>query len=502
MSASSSVLEVSTLQDRLLLTINKPSVTLAEIDFTVMGEFKNASTNRSIDILTDLGHLISFIRIREFSNPILALQTYLDPNTNFTSKKALVTAILMTSNRHDKAYELFCYLAQHNKLERFTEISEVPPVRFYQDNGEFEEFKEWYLLFELFSLSKASPRHLIKIIAEWVMKINPAFQELIALRTLLINMEDSVVLEPEYFGLITSFSHGQTMIRTIESLLLKLQQANLLHPNMLTTILPLLTHIDAINAFISIFQLELQNPDTCPVLLEHLPLYCKMVQPSETSYDDKVQTNTPLHQSIIDRNIKNLSITLTYANSNLLLSRSYENTALLLACKLADKEAARLILAKMCELGCTVNQADSHGMTALHWASFYHFDDLIEELIAAGANARLKNTDGKNCSYFYHHKFTINDFKREQGEIIEGTFKLKNASITDISFHMDKIALNLKLISPEALMSLYMSTPLAQIRSANRFQLFLSSFRDKLVNWLNQQEEQLHLEFHTSAKQG
>lgn len=499
MSASSSALEVSTLQDRLLLTVNKPSVQPDEIDSAILDEFENASNNRSMDILTDLGHLISFIRIREFNNPVLAFQTYLAVNTSLSTKKALVTAILMTSNKDDISYELICNLAQHNKLEGFTRITHVPPVRYYQDNGEFEEHKEWYPLFELFSLCRTSPSHLIKGITEWIIKTAPELQELIAMRSLLTNNKDPVVLTTESFELITAYSHGQSMIRKIENLLLKLHQSKVLHPDILAVILPLLCHIDSVSAFISIFHLELQTQDTCSALLEQLPLYCQMAQSPESSYDDKVLTNTPLHQSIIDRNIKNLSIALSYANSNLLLSKSFENTALLLACKLADKKAARLILTKMNELGCDVNQPDSNGMTALHWANFYHFDDLIAELVAAGANEGLKNSNGKNCTYFYHHKFTIDDFKREQGEIIDGTFKLKNTSITDISFHMDKIALNLKLISSEELMNLYTGNPLAQLRSANRFHLFLSSLRDKLVYWLSKQEEQIHLEFSATS---
>lgn len=505
MSASSSVMEVSTLQDRLLLTVNKPSVQPDEIDSAILDEFENASNNRSMDILTDLGHLTSFIRIREFTNPVLALQTYLAATTSLTTRKALVTAILMTSIKDNVSYELICHLARHNKLERFTKIIHVPPVRYYQDNGEFEEHKAWYLLFELFSLCRISPRHLTKTMAEWIIKTEPELQELIAMRSLLTNTKNPIVLTTESFELITAYSHGQTMIKKIEILLLKLHQSKVLHPHILAVILPLLCHIDSVSAFISIFHLELQNQDTCPALLDQLPLYCQMAQSPESSYDDKVLTNTPLHQSIIDRNIKNLSITLSYANSTLLLSKSYENTALLLACKLADEKAARLILIKMIELRCNVNQPDSYGMTALHWASFYHFDELITELVAAGANEGLENTNGKNCSYFYHHKFTIDDFKRKQGEIIDGTFKLKNTSITDISFHMDKIALNLKLISPEELMNLYTENPLAQLRSANRFQLFLSSFRDKLVYWLSKKEEQIHLEFSATsslAKQG
>ncbi|PYD07793.1 ankyrin repeat domain-containing protein, partial [Pseudomonas syringae pv. syringae] len=151
----------------------------------------------------------------------------------------------------------------------------------------------------------------------------------------------------------------------------------------------------------------------------------------------------------------NLERTLAFANRNLLIKSSYENTALLLACKLADKESARLILAKMQELGCDVNQKDHHGMTALHWANFYHFDELIRELEVAGADPKLKAANGKTCEYFYQHQFTMNDLKLNGKEIIDGEFKLSECALTDIAFHMDKIALNLKLTTPSEIAELY-----------------------------------------------
>lgn len=489
MSASVSVMKITTLQDRLAQIINTHSVQGDEIDSVIQEEFINASSNRAINTLTDLGHLVSFIKFRKFANPLLALQTYIDEGTSLSSRKALVKAILMTSEKDDKSYELICYLARQNKLERFTEISQVPPLHIYHNDGGFEEYTEWYLLFELFGLSRIASQELIRQIADWIINKAPSLQELNALRTFIEAMNGSAVLVPEFFGRITTHFHNKTIINQFELVFSKLQTINLLKPDVLELIIPLLIHVDAISSFLTIYQMELQQKNTRAPVLEQLPSYCLMTMPSEGCYDDKVPTNTPLHQSIIERNLEHIAKVLAYANSNLLNSISYENTALLLACKLADKKAAKLILAKMTELGCAVNHQDTHGMTALHWANFYHFDDLIADLKAAGANEHIKASNGKTSSFFYHHKFTIGDFKKQQGEIIEGAFQLNNAALTDLSFHMDKIALNLKLTTTEIVMDLYRSDPIAQMRTANRFQLFLLSFRDKLVNWLNMQQE-------------
>ncbi|HAT9733389.1 TPA: ankyrin repeat domain-containing protein, partial [Legionella pneumophila subsp. pneumophila] len=60
-------------------------------------------------------------------------------------------------------------------------------------------------------------------------------------------------------------------------------------------------------------------------------------------------------------------------------------------------------------------------------------------------------------------------------------------ALTDIAFHMDKIALNLKLTTPSEIAELYARDEMAQIRSSNRFYLFFKLFRPKLINWLEKQ---------------
>ena len=132
-------------------------------------------------------------------------------------------------------------------------------------------------------------------------------------------------------------------------------------------------------------------------------------------------------------------------------------------------------------------------MTALHWAHFYHFNDLIAELIAAGANPQLKTLSGKSPKYFSEHSFTLEDLKIEGKDIIEDAFKLKNNALTDVAFHMDKIVCHLKLATPDEIKSLFLENESAQIRAANRFYLFFKTFRTRLIEW---QGKHQHMGYH------
>ncbi|MBL7480184.1 Dot/Icm T4SS effector AnkQ/LegA10 [Legionella bononiensis] len=495
MAASTSVIRKIVFTDKITQSINNQSVHLDEIDTVVQEELSNAATSSKIaplemDLLTDLGHLISFTRHKQFTKPIRALQIFIDQNTSTATSKALIKAIWMTQEKDDKSYELICHLAQENKLEYYTNISTVAPLRLYRSsdyNDEYDEYNEWYFIFELFSLTRVAPPELIPIIADWIIERTPSIMDISALINFLNAMSKTIVVRQEVFKEIMPYFHNKTLIETLLSLFTMLHEKDLLLEHVLTVVIPRLDQMNTIRTFLTIFQSELQQKNAHEKTLEFLPVYCQLTQPSLEHYDDKVSTNTPLHLSIIEHNMPNLITALSFANPRLLIQTSYENTALLLACKLGDKKAAKLILAKMQELRCDVNQKDSHGMTALHWAAFYHFDDLIDKLRVAGANDQLKNTDGRDCSYFYHHHFSLRDFKRNGREIIEGEIKLETPGLTDICFHMDKIALNLKLTTPEELMSLYRNDELAQIRSANRFQLFFLAFRTKLVDWIEKQ---------------
>ncbi|KTD46468.1 Dot/Icm T4SS effector AnkQ/LegA10 [Legionella quateirensis] len=495
MSASASDIKKSTLLDKLSLSINKQSVQLDEIDTVLQEELSNASASTEfypsiMDYLTHLGHLVSFIKQKKFSNPQLALQVFIDQNTSTETGKALIDSILMTQEKDDKSFELICRLAQKNKLELYTNITRLAPLRIYpspDNHDEYEEYNEWYLLFELFSLTRVASPGLIPIIADWIIARTPTIKEISALNSFFNSMNQTIVLKQEWFKEIIPFLHNKTSIETLETLFNSLQENDLLQEPILKQVLPRLDEMEVVKAFLTAFQPELQQKDLQESIIKFLPLYCQLTQPSTDSYDDRVSSNNPLHLSIIERNLANLRASLSFANHRLLIQPSYQNTPLLLACKLGDSEAARLILAKMQELKCDVNQKDSHGMTALHWASFYHFDDLIEELGVAGANDKLKNTDGKDSSYFYHHHFTLRDLKKNNEEIIDGKIKLENPGLTDICFHMDKIALNLNLTTPDELMTLYRGDALAQFRSASRFNLFFLAFRTKLVDWIEKQ---------------
>ncbi|HAT8900042.1 TPA: Dot/Icm T4SS effector AnkQ/LegA10 [Legionella pneumophila] len=487
MAATIPHIETITFTDWFLAIIDTPDIPIDEIEIRVAEGFKRKLTERQFQQLTELIHLISFIKHKKISNPTLALRIYVDENTSSLSRTALVEAVRMLPPEDNKTYELAAYLAQKNKLERYTNITKVPPLQIYQGDGVFEQYDEWILLFELFGLTQATPSDFIPAIAHLLIIKNFGIPDLRALSKFMSTAHKLGILSQNFMNNMTPHLCNGQIIEKYESLLLKLQINDLLNKEILETIYSLIKQLDALDAFFSLYHEELSHDSTLSFLREILPSFCVMSRPSKESYDDQVSTNTPLHLAVIESDKANLERTLAFANRNLLIKSSYENTALLLACKLADKESARLILAKMQELGCDVNQKDHHGMTALHWANFYHFDELIRELEVAGADPKLKAANGKTCEYFYQHQFTMNDLKLNGKEIIDGEFKLSECALTDIAFHMDKIALNLKLTTPSEIAELYARDEMAQIRSSNRFYLFFKLFRPKLINWLEKQ---------------
>ncbi|RUR19578.1 Dot/Icm T4SS effector AnkQ/LegA10 [Legionella qingyii] len=480
--------------DKIVAFINKPDVHFDEVDALLGEELSLTPPGRALEQLTDFLHLVSFIKTKRFSNPFWALRVFADINTNLEARKALVKAMRLAPEQYDKIYDLICYLAQKNRLVRYTELSHVTPVRFSMDRGNsdsiyMEEHSEWYLIFDVFGLCKSLPHQLIPLLAELLIEANLSVEDLLALDSFFKFIDKHGLLQKEIIGPMLPQLRYKNSIEKLQSLLIYLRDNDLLKPNILEHTLPLLHHLNALKNFFAIYLTELQSIDSSQEILKNLNLYCQLSVHNPYSYDDEVSTNTPLHQAIIERNPSKLQHALSLANPKFLLTTSYENTALVLACKLADKEAARHILKKMRELDCTVNHADSQGMTALHWARFYHFNDLSMELIAAGAQEELKAANGKKSAYFAKHQFTLNDFKIEGREIIEAFFKLTNSVLTDITFHADKIALNLNLTTPEELMSLYHRDEGAQIRSSNRFYLFFKAFRPRLIEWLEKQRE-------------
>ncbi|KTD40895.1 Dot/Icm T4SS effector AnkQ/LegA10 [Legionella parisiensis] len=478
--------------EKIIALVNKPDVHFDEIDALVDEELAVVPGGKALDQLTDFTHLVSFIKAKRFSHPVLALQVFISENTSQDTRQALIKAIGMAPARDDKIYELICFLAQKDKLARYTQIAHVAPLRFTMGQGErehTEEYSDWYLIFDLFGLCKSLPSELIPLIAELLTTTTPSVEDLRMLEKFLKFVDRIDLLRKDIIEAMLPQLRYKNSIEKLQSFLGYLQSNDLLHPTILKHTLPLLHHLDALKVFFNAYLQELQSDRSCRETLEKLNPFCQLSLAEKGSYDDVVSTNTPLHLAIIERNLFNLEHALNLANSNLLLATSYDNTALLLACKLADKEAAKHILEKMRELNCNVNQTDHHGMTALHWARFYHFDDLSMELIEAGAHEDLKATNGKNCAYFAKHQFTLLDFKIEGPEIVEDFFKLKNCALTDIAFHADKIALNLKLTTSKEVMDLYQNDEMAQIRSSNRFLLFFKPFRTRLVEWLGKQRE-------------
>ncbi|WP_454780253.1 Dot/Icm T4SS effector AnkQ/LegA10 [Legionella sp. WA2022007384] len=479
--------------DKITALVNKPDVHLDEVDAMLGEELSSTPSGGALEQLTEFIHLVSFIKAKRFSDPILALRVFTDKNTNLETRTALVHAMRFAPKEDDKIYDLISFLAQKDKLVRYTELSRIAPVRFAMDRGysepaSMEEYSEWYLIFDLFGLCKCLPHKLIPLLAELLIEANPSVEDLLALSTFFKFIYKLGLLQKELIEPMLPQLRYKTSIENLQSHLSYLRDNGLLNLNILEHTLPLLHQENAVKNFFAIYLNELQSLDYQETL-KNLNLYCQLSLHDKASYDDEVPTNTPLHQAIIERAPFKLQQALSLSNSNFLLATSYENTALLLACKLADKEAAKHILKKMRELGCTVNHTDSQGMTALHWAKFYHFDDLSRDLIAAGAKEELKAANGKKCDYFAKHQFTLNDFKIEGREIIEDFFKLTNRVLTDIAFHADKIALNLKLTTSEEVMSLYQRDEGAKIRSSNRFYLFFKTFRPRLIEWLERQSE-------------
>ncbi|HAT2140617.1 TPA: ankyrin repeat domain-containing protein [Legionella pneumophila] len=482
-------IETITFTDWFLRIIDTPGITIHEIETRVAEGFNKTLTDAQFQHLTSLIHLISFTKHRNFSNPTLALRIYVDDNTCPLSRAALIEAVRMLPPEDNKTYELVCYLAQKNKLERYTGRTKVSPLKLYVSEGVYEQYDEWILLFELFTQTQIVPEDLIPDVADVLIDKNFDITELKAFSKFVTTLDKLGILSQIFIEKITPHLRNKKNIEQYESFLLKLQVNGLLTEKTMEAIYPLLHQLDALEIFFSLYRQELLHDNAPSLLSDTVQSFCNMSIPSKVSYDEPVSTNTPLHIAVIEGNLGHLVQTLAFANRNLLIQRSCENTALLLACKLADKEAARLILAKMQELGCNINQSDHHGMTALHWANFYHFDELIRELEIAGADPQLKAANGKTCEYFYQHQFTMQDLKLNGKEIIDGEFKLGDSALTDIAFHMDKIALNLKLTTLSQIRELYAKDEMAQIRSSNRFYLFFKLFRLPLIHWLGKQHD-------------
>jgi len=72
------------------------------------------------------------------------------------------------------------------------------------------------------------------------------------------------------------------------------------------------------------------------------------------------------------------------------IDTSNPDNMLIVAAQLGDIDRVRLALAE----GADVNTQDENGGTALHWAVFYEYGDIVELLLMHGANPYIKDKNG------------------------------------------------------------------------------------------------------------
>lgn len=249
MAATIPHIETITFTDWFLAIIDTPDIPIDEIEIRVAEGFKRKLTERQFQQLTELIHLISFIKHKKISNPTLALRIYVDENTSSLSRTALVEAVRMLPPEDNKTYELAAYLAQKNKLERYTNITKVPPLQIYQGDGVFEQYDEWILLFELFGLTQATPSDFIPAIAHLLITKNLGIPDLRALSKFMSTTHKLGILSQSFMNNMTPHLCNGQIIEKYESLLLKLQINDLLTEEILEVIYPLLNQPDALDAF-------------------------------------------------------------------------------------------------------------------------------------------------------------------------------------------------------------------------------------------------------------
>ncbi|NPA12901.1 MAG: hypothetical protein GXO45_02815 [Aquificae bacterium] len=66
------------------------------------------------------------------------------------------------------------------------------------------------------------------------------------------------------------------------------------------------------------------------------------------------------------------------------------NQMLIVYTQLGDIDRVKLAIAK----GADVNAQDENGGTALHWAVFYEYEDIVKLLLMHGANPYIKDKNG------------------------------------------------------------------------------------------------------------
>ena len=72
------------------------------------------------------------------------------------------------------------------------------------------------------------------------------------------------------------------------------------------------------------------------------------------------------------------------------LDTSNPDNMLIVSSQLGDINRVKLAIAK----GANINAQDENGSTALHWAVFYEYGDIVKLLLMHGANPFVKDKNG------------------------------------------------------------------------------------------------------------
>lgn len=130
--------------------------------------------------------------------------------------------------------------------------------------------------------------------------------------------------------------------------------------------------------------------------------------------------NTPLHAAMVNPNPEMIQV-LLLNNADPNIKNSHKMTPLHLAvCKKNGLAVVRLLI----EAGAKINKADKYGNTPLHIAARYGYQDILEELLKAGANVAAMNNEFQMplaLAKRFSHKHCAN-LLEHYGAIPEGTF--------------------------------------------------------------------------------
>jgi hypothetical protein len=219
-----------------------------------------------------------------------------------------------------------------------------------------------------------------------------------------------------------------------------------------------------------------------------------------------VAENTPLHLAILEPDQERV-IELLHATDEATLikwlkSQPLTNTPLLLAMKTgAFRVAAELILLHR-QYQISLDNQDGRGMTALHWAAFFRNQELITLLLECGANNSLKASGGINrgellaidvyqnqdyikrltelSSLLTNKRVVIKEFSSRAQQAYYDNFIDTTQEISDVAYHMDRICINLLLLSTDNFLELSQ----LHLSSLNYFAACFAQGLPKLAKYL------------------